>query len=146
MSLVQPLFAPETLSPQSEKTSQFGTPRSISVINHLRMVALQCRALPQQNMVHACAMLALDGGEAMQAHARVLMRSLPQAMNKRPILRAPGNTDYSFDETWLMGLIEALERDDDDSFVFLIKSRIDPIAQRNMAFLIRAISDRFSQV
>lgn len=143
MSLVQPLFAPLG---QPQNVQQVGTRQSIAVVNHLRLVALQCRALPQQDMVHACAMLALDGGEALQAHARVLMRSLPQAMHNRPILRGPGVTDYSFDESWLMGMVEALERGDDDSFVFLVKSRIHPHAQRNMAFLIRAISDRFSQV
>jgi len=74
------------------------------------------------------------------------MRGFRQAVHKRPVFFRPGTDELSFDEAWLGRLFEAVERKDDDSFRFLIQSRVPRWTQRNLAFLIRSISEEFHRI
>ena len=76
-------------------------------------------------------------------HAEVLMRGLMQAIGKRPSFFSLDTTEFSFDEAWLARLFEAIENQDDDSCVFLIKSRVPVWYQRNVSFLLRSVSQSF---
>jgi hypothetical protein len=119
------------------------TSRSLRIINHLRLVALECRSASRVDLDHACALLLADPADAQMRHAETLMRGFRQAVSRRPVFYRPGTVDLSFDEVWLGRLFEAIERKDDDSFRFLIQSRVPRWTQRNLAFLTRSISEQF---
>lgn len=117
--------------------------RPLAIINHLRLVALRCRSAARVDLDQACALLLADPADAQMRHAETLMRGFRQAVEKRPIFHRPGSSELSFDEAWLARLFDAIEREDDDSFRFLIQSRVSRWRQRNLAFLVLAISDQF---
>jgi hypothetical protein len=117
----------------------------MQVINHLRMVALQCRSAARVDLDQACALLLADPADAQMRHAETLMRGFRQAVSQRPVFFRPGTTELSFDEAWLGRLFEAVENSDDDSFRFLVQSRVPRWTQGNLAFLIRSISEQFHQ-
>lgn len=116
-----------------------------AILNHLRLVSLRCRAAARQDLFHACAMLSLDRATAKDAHAVALMRGLSQALGKAPKMYRPGVDEVSFDEAWLLRMAEAAMRDDDGSLLFLIHSRVPVHMRRSVAFLIRAVVDRFGR-
>ncbi len=119
--------------------------RSLRIIDHLRIVARRSRSAARVDLEQACALLLADPADAKMRHAETLMRGFRQAVSNRPVFYRPGTTDLSFDEAWLGRLFDAVEQNDDDSFRFLIQSRIPRWNQRNLAFLIRSISEQFHQ-
>ena len=122
------------------------TERSMHILNQLRMVSLQCRSSARIDLEQACALLLADPADAQLRHAEILMRGFHQAVVKRPVLYRPGTVELSFDEAWLGSLLDALNRGDDDSFQFLIQSRVPRWTRRNLAFLIRSVSDQFDNI
>lgn len=114
-------------------------------INMLRFVGRDCRAMARTDLFSACAVLSSDRTIARAAHAEVLMRCLGEALGKMPVLYRPGETDLSFDEAWLIQLSNAMRQHDTPSLNFLLRSRVVPQLRRNLAFLLRAITDEFTQ-
>lgn len=119
-------------------------PVTMDIINHLRMVALDCRSAARADLFEACALLSHNPDVAKTAHAEALMKCLSQTLGKAPKMLRPGVVETSFDEAWLARLSLAARNDDDASLTFLLRSRVPLHACRNVAFLIRAISDNFS--
>lgn len=117
---------------------------AMPLINHIRLVALGCRAASKADFFEACALLATDPHVAREAAAETLIKCFSQATGKRPKILRPGVAEVSFDEAWIGRLALAASRGDEDSFRFLIQSRVPRPAQRNFAFLVRAIVDQFS--
>lgn len=118
-------------------------PRAWALLNHLRLIALQCRSAARADLFEACAVLSHDRSIARAAHAETLMKCLSQATGNRPRMLRPGSEEVSFDEAWLARLATASLDEDHDSFRFLLQSRVPKSAQRNVAFLIHAISRAF---
>jgi len=115
-------------------------------LNHLRLVALECRSKARSDLFEACALLSISKDDARKAHAEALMRCLDQALGKRPVLFRPGVDEISFDEAWLIQLATALNAQDHDSASFLLNSRIARHNRRQIRFLVGQVSERFSQV
>lgn len=120
--------------------------QTLQIINHLRLVALQCRSAARVDLDQACAVLLANPAEEQMRHAETLIGGFRQAVPGRRVFFRPGTTELSFDEAWLGRLFEAVEQRDDDSFRFLIQSRVPRLTQRNLTFLIRSISEQFSKV
>lgn len=118
---------------------------SRAVLNQLRLVALDCRAAARTDLFEACALLSMNNNVARTAHADALMKCLPQATGKTPKILRPGVSEVSFDEAWIMRLVACIWRGDTDSFEFLLRSRVQPWARRNIGFLIKSLSEQFSQ-
>ena len=118
---------------------------ALDALNYVRLVALDCRAAARADLFHACAVLSQDQGVAKHAFAETLAKCLPQVLGCKPVLYAPGICEMSFDEAWLVRLIQSSIRKDFDSFSFLIRSRVPYIAQRNLAFLIHSMSESFAK-
>ncbi|MCG3266874.1 hypothetical protein Yoon_03955 [Yoonia sp. I 8.24] len=116
------------------------------VLNTLRVIALECRVAAQMDLFKACALLSTQPETARDAHARALIKGLRQATSRATTFFRPGTTEISFDEAWLVQALSAIKRGDGDSFAFLIRSRVPREHQRNIGFLIRGISEQFSQV
>ena len=138
-------------SKPSEDTNSVAThalpsQRAMGHLNDLRVAALGCRASAYADLTNACALLAAARETGRMAHAEVLVRCLAQAIGSRPLFHRPGSTEISFDEAWIARLIETAEQGDDESFAFLIKSRVPHWARRNIAYLIRSISGKREQI
>lgn len=110
-------------------------------LNKLRVLAASCRAQARLDLFRACDMLARDDHMAAEAYASALMRTLGQALGRRPAIRTPGSPP-SFDESWLMRLIERAHARDDDSLAFLILRRIPAAHRHSFLHLINGLARR----
>lgn len=117
---------------------------SRELLNHLRMIALSCRASARADLFEACAVLSSSKTVAKNAYAETLMKCLGQSLKQSPMLYRPGVEEVSFDEAWLIRAVEAAGREDWNSFEFLIRSRVPFAARRNLGSLIVSISEHFS--
>lgn len=115
-------------------------------LNHLRFTAMACRAKARTDLFEACALLSVDRTQSRKAHAEALVLSLNQALGKRPIFYRPGDTERSFDESWLLRLASTLARGDEASATFLLHSRIERVQHRHILFLMSRISEQFSLI
>ncbi len=113
-------------------------------LNHLRFVAMQCRSMPRTDLFKACALLHGAEDANRQAHAEALVRCLPEALGKPARLLAPGVSETTFDENWLMQLGSASARGDASSMAFLLNSRVGKENRRLIRFLVGRISECFS--
>jgi len=115
----------------------------LSLVNHLRVIGLRCRAAPQAAPLESCALIGARDDAARAAHAETLMRALPHALGHAPVLYRPGSTALSFDEAWIMELARSLSRGDMPSAEFLLRSRVPLHARRGLSFLLRSVSEHF---
>ena len=119
---------------------------ALIALNYVRLVALGCRSAARTDLFQACAVLSQNNTVAQSTYAETLVKCLSQALGTKPVFFAPGVQEISFDEAWLMRLIQSSHRKDYHSFRFLIRSRVPHIAQRNLAFLIHSMSDSFNKI
>lgn len=111
-----------------------------SLLEILRLHALACRSAAREDLFEACAVLAMSRAEAQGAHAQTLAGCLKQATGQRPVFLRPGSAEVSPDEAWITRAFEAVRREDEASFEFLLRSRIPEHFRRNVAFLLRSIA------
>lgn len=114
-----------------------------ALLDVLRQIALTCRSAARTDLFEACAVLSNTPNVANTAYAETLMKSLAQALGTSPVLLRPGVPEVSFDEAWLLRAVEAARRDDQSSFLFLLRSRVPHAARRNLGYLILSVSERF---
>lgn len=105
-------------------------------LNHLRFVAMDCRAKPKAKLFESCALLHGEKSAPKEAFAQALMRCLPEALGKPVRLLSPGCNETTFDEDWLMQLGQACSSGDSTSVRFLLHSRVAPEHRRPVQFLI----------
>lgn len=110
------------------------------LLTRIRLSALHCRVAARTDLFEACAVLSMDRETARTAHIEVLTRCLIQALGRRPVFYRPGVSEISFDEAWLMRLVETAANDDLASFTFLIRSRVLKPARRNLSLLVDQIA------
>lgn len=132
---------PQYVVPQ---TTPNPAPEWQGLLNHLRVIALECRVAAREDLFQACAMLSHKGNVARDAHARALLKCLRQALERPVTFYRPGTQEVSFDEAWLMQALGSKRAGDDDSFSFLIRSRVPRLHQRQIAFLLSGISEQFA--
>ncbi|MBT0956502.1 hypothetical protein IV417_03820 [Alphaproteobacteria bacterium KMM 3653] len=113
-------------------------------LNHLRFMAMKCRAKPQTELFQACALLQVSRTENQVAHSEALVRCLSQALGKPFKFLAPGANEMTFDEQWVVQLGIACATGDGPSRDFLLRSRVALENQRLVAFLVGRIADYFS--
>lgn len=110
------------------------------ILGTLRSAALGCRARPRTDLFEACAMLSLTPRVSGSAFLEALMRCLDQALDHAPVFYRPGVTEVSFDEAWLLRALETANQGNNDSFSFLIRSRVPSLYHRNMRYLIAGVA------
>ncbi len=113
-------------------------------LNHLRFVALGCRAKARTDLFEACAHLSVDPNRSFRAHAEALILCLNEALSKRAVLFRPGTQEQSFDEAWILRLATALANRNDDTIAFLLRSRVAREHHRHICFLVGRISEQFT--
>ncbi len=115
-----------------------------ALLNHIRFVALGCRAKARTDLFQACALLHSSGTQSFRLHAEALVQCLNDALGKQAVLFRPGTTERSFDEMWLLQLMGVLSTGDEASATFLLHSRIDREKHRLMRYLLLRVSAPFS--
>jgi hypothetical protein len=115
------------------------------ILNALRVVALDCRVAARTDLFTACALLSHQQTVAQDAFAKALFKCLRQATHRKPVFYQPGTVEMSFDEAWLIRAVMAAHHGDGDSVAFLIRSRVAPMHQRQVSFLVTGIAAQFAQ-
>ncbi|MBZ8118836.1 hypothetical protein KUD11_09260 [Roseovarius sp. LXJ103] len=118
----------------------------LTLINHLRVIGLRCRAAREAAPLESCALIGATDDTARALHAETLMRALPHALGHAPVLYRPGSAALSFDEAWIMQLARALASGDMPSAEFLLRSRVPLHARRSLSFLLRSVSEHFTLI
>ena len=110
-------------------------------LNHLRHVAMTCRAKPRADLFHACALLQITPAASREAHAEALMRCLPEALGQPARLHAPGADELTFDERWLLELLRAATAGDTASTAILLGRRVGAAHRRLVRYLVSRIAE-----
>ena len=129
--------------PPIERPQPFRNSDQTHRLNRLRLSAMRCRARARVDVSEACDLLCVDEAQSELRFEEALLRSLHQGLGRKPRFYAVGAGEESFDERWLLQVLDAAERGDMASVEFLIRSRIDKIMQRSIRFLIRGAVGRF---
>ncbi|WP_138468980.1 hypothetical protein [Poseidonocella sp. HB161398] len=128
-------------SSPSETTSPLPC-RADERLDLIRREAARARTAPHLDFFRACSLLTLDADRAPIVFARALLRVLGQALGQRPVFLRPGSDTTSFDEDWLMRLLDRLESGDHDSVHFLLRRRVPHDYRRSVAFLLHGLVSR----
>ncbi|MEM7496477.1 MAG: hypothetical protein AAF371_00630 [Pseudomonadota bacterium] len=56
----------------------------------------------------------------------LLLKLLPAALGRRVVFHRPGARETTFDEDWLLRLMDTIRRGDENSATFALASRVEP--------------------
>tara|TARA_Y100000287_G_scaffold51252_1_gene40080 strand:- start:680 stop:997 length:318 start_codon:yes stop_codon:yes gene_type:complete len=85
---------------------------------------MEVRAYPRLDILKACQLISLDIDLLSSEMLEIFIRSLPEAFGRQVVIHNPGTKQLSWDEKWLLSIIEAVSRADYDSVHFLIRSAV----------------------
>jgi hypothetical protein len=114
-------------------------PERSGLLSLLRVAAAEARAAPRLGLGPACALIAADPDAGAARHVDALVRVLPEALERRPVIRMPGGGEPSFDEAWFCALLEADRRGDVASLMFLLRRRVVAHARGRLLALVRGL-------
>ena len=97
---------------------------------------------PRVDPFRYCALIEAAPDRAAGAYADGLLHVLPRALGRPLLVRRPGAAGPSFDEAWIVGLVEAVRRDDAASAGFALASRVPKPFRRPLAFLFHGLARR----
>ena len=92
------------------------------LLERARVCALEVRAYPRLDMFKACQLISLEIELLSSEMLEIFIRSLPQAFGRQITIHLPGTARLSWDEKWLLSIVNAVSRSDYDSVHFLIQS------------------------
>ena len=110
------------------------------LIDFLRVTHQLCRAKPKIDLIRACDILKAHEEAALSAFVETLVRGLPAALQRVVNFHSPGCDELSFDEAWLVRIIQSYTAQDENSLAFLLQSRVRPEARPHFIYLIGKIS------
>ncbi|MEM8556037.1 MAG: hypothetical protein AAGF71_14580 [Pseudomonadota bacterium] len=93
------------------------------------------------DLFEACTLVAPPSTKALDVYLAALFRTLPQALGRRLTMHPVQCQEISFDEAWLLQVINRFEANDLDSVSFLLKRRIPHVYNRPLVFLLRGVCD-----
>ncbi|MEM7242569.1 MAG: hypothetical protein AAF429_10320 [Pseudomonadota bacterium] len=94
------------------------------LLNRLRFISAQCRASARLDLFNACSFLAAQREDSLDINAEALVRVINQAIDSKFRFSTPGSNATTFDEDWLLRLIDRLQAEDYDSLNFLYMRRV----------------------
>lgn len=116
-----------------------------STLVMLRVLMRQCRAKARVEVFTACAFLQQNPSHLAQAYADALLRILAQALPSGFVVHAPQSAERSFDENWLMALMDSIRRGDQSSTDFLLRARLPHSVRRSVGWLAAQMQERLSR-
>lgn len=113
-----------------------------AVLALIRQRATAARSAARLDLFKACAVLSMREHPSAHDFADAVARTLEQALGHTPEWRAPGETDLSFDERWLLRLVDRSLACDTGSVAFLISSRVQRGKRASLAYLVNGLAER----
>lgn len=113
-----------------------------AVFSLIRQRADAARTAARLDLFKACAVLSMREHPSAHDFADAVARTLEQALGRTPDWRAPGEPVLSFDERWLLRLIERSLACDTASVAFLISSRVQRGKRASLAYLVNGLAER----
>lgn len=110
------------------------------VLNRLRFLAQGCRISCRLDISEACAIVHADKHKSLDAVATAIIRVLSQAVNGHMTFLSPGSHQMSFDEKWLVRVLDRAAARDTISVEFLLRSRVCRHHHHAFRSLIRAVA------
>ncbi|WP_425091340.1 hypothetical protein [Tropicimonas sp. S265A] len=115
-------------------------PEAVLALIRQRVDAAQTAA--RLDLFKACAVLSMREHPSAHDFADAVARTLEQALGQTPDWREPGATELSFDERWLLRLVERSLECDTASVAFLISSRVQRGKRASLAYLVNGLAER----
>ena len=112
----------------------------------LRLLMRTCRAKARLPVFEACAMLHSAPSQSAQVYADALLRVLSQGLSAPPVVHALSASERSFDENWLMALLQAVRQEDHASATFLLRSRLPQHYRRSVGWLATQLVKRLDLI
>ncbi|MEM8592131.1 MAG: hypothetical protein AAGF13_06350 [Pseudomonadota bacterium] len=94
------------------------------VLNRLRFLAQTCRAEAKLDIAEACSAIHVDREKSLDVIATSMIRVVSQAVDGHVIFLAPGAPTMTFDEEWLMRVLDRAAERDFLSVEFLLRRRV----------------------
>lgn len=130
-----------TLHARPSPAEPRSTPHPVpDMLHRIRRAAARSRARARLDLFGACAMLSTDRDIAGRAYLDTFLRTVEQGLGRAPVIYCEACPQMSFDESWVLALLDAHRRGDRDSFAFLLCSRLSRAARRHIAFLIAGMA------
>lgn len=111
-------------------------------LDALRAVAARSRLDPRSDIEATCQLLRSDPEQAAEAYARALFRTVAHATGRPLRFHRPRVAAVTFDEAWVMRLLDSLRMGDLDSALFCIGSQIPRERQALVRFLAGRLAER----
>ncbi|MEL7347869.1 MAG: hypothetical protein AAFN17_08960 [Pseudomonadota bacterium] len=122
------------------------TLRETQTLAFLRSRAVMVRVAPRVEPFHFCALIETNPHLAAEAYADGALHVLPKAIGRPVVFRRDGAQAPSFDESWVLGILAACDRDDEASVRFGVASRCAAAFRRPLAFLFKGLASRLDEV
>jgi len=130
------MIAPQAPSFPTDRTAR-AAPVDRALLARMRRIACSCRAGARVDASCNCT----APGAGMKPCLASLVATAPQVTGRHLTFYRPGEADVSFDEAWLLALVEAAARGDGDSLRFLTIRHVAPPARARIAFLARRVAE-----
>lgn len=112
------------------------------VLHLIRQRADASRSAARLDLFKACAVLSLREEASAYDFADAVARTLEQALGHAPEWHGPEAGSVSFDEIWLLRLVERSIVCDSASVAFLISSRVPQGKRASLAYLVNGLAER----
>lgn len=103
-----------------------------------------CRAKGRLELCEACASLKDNPNACIDAYVDALLRAISQGMGEPLVIHQTGAREQSFDERWLIALLEAASRGDNSSLGFMLRTRLSAALVPEVRWLLLQIHQSLS--
>jgi len=124
-------------TPSSPEPVARPAPVDRALLARMRLVACACRAGARVDASCNCT----GSGAGTRPCLGALVAFAPQATGRHLTFYRPGEPEISFDESWVLALIEAAGRGDDDSLHFLTIRHVVPSSRARIVFLAHGVAE-----
>ena len=110
------------------------------LLNRLRFLAQKCRADARLDLTEACSAIHAERSTSLDRIAESMIRVISQAVEGHVVFLAPGSPHMTFDEEWLVRLLDRGTAKDTVSVEFLLRRRVAPRHHHAFRSIVRAVA------
>ncbi|MGF1444936.1 MAG: hypothetical protein ACFBRM_01915 [Pikeienuella sp.] len=112
----------------------------------LRRFASTGRLAPRCNLDGVCACIRAGQPPSTEALVAALLRALSIGLGRAVVIHRPGSLTLSFDESWLIRVIDSIQGEDWDSLAFNLTARLSPPERMKVRFLAGVLARRIDNL
>ena len=98
------------------------TDNQLRLLERIRRCASQVRCYPRLDVFEACQLISYDADLLDSEATQMFLRTMPQAIGRRLVIYRSHTNALSWDERWIISLIESVTRADYDSVYFMVNA------------------------